>query len=683
MLPRYALLLLITFSGGVAFSQQDSTRVLDEVVVAAYSSKSDVLNVPASVGVLTSSMLNRFSNASFVPTANTIPGVRMEERSPGSYRFSVRGSLLRSPFGVRNVKFYWNGLPLTDGGGNTYLNLLDFDAVGSMEIIKGPGASLYGAGTGGVVLLNSPARQNTNDLQFSVLGGSYGLFRAQAAGTVHTGNQSKLALRLSGQRSDGYREQTQMHRLSAGLDWEYRIAPSDLLTITALASNLHYGTPGGLTLTQFLENPRQARPATATLPGAIDAKAAVTNNTFYSATRLEHVWNNAWTTTTGLFLGLTQFNNPTIRNYEARSETNWGGRTETEYVWNEAKSKLTFGAEYQQFSSPLSVYQNNFGEKGSLQEQDELNTAGGLLFAQATLQLPARFLFTAGASLNFLKYDLLRTSVTPTIAQQRNFDPQIFPRVALLNKLTDNMSLFASVSEGFSPPSLAEVRPSTGAFSNTLRPERGINYEAGWRGRLAGILTFDVARYYFRLRDAIVIQRNAEGAEYFVNAGGTRQNGWEAMLTFSPNMGSSVVSDFDVTMSGAYNQFKFDDYVQDGNDFSGNKLTGVAPGFVAVQADVRLEKGWYLLSTLHYSDHTPLNDANTAYASAYWLLGGRLGYQTNRNRWPLDLFAGVDNVLDEVYSLGNDLNAIGGRYYNAAPGRNFYVGIILRSAARP
>jgi iron complex outermembrane recepter protein len=29
--------------------------------------------------------------------------------------------------------------------------------------------------------------------------------------------------------------------------------------------------------------------------------------------------------------------------------------------------------------------------------------------------------------------------------------------------------------------------------------------------------------------------------------------------------------------------------------------------------------------------------------------------------------------------LGNDINAFGGRYYNAAPGRNFFVSVVLKS----
>jgi len=34
-------------------------------------------------------------------------------------------------------------------------------------------------------------------------------------------------------------------------------------------------------------------------------------------------------------------------------------------------------------------------------------------------------------------------------------------------------------------------------------------------------------------------------------------------------------------------------------------------------------------------------------------------------------------VLDETYSLGNDINAAGGRYYNAAPKRNYYAGLAI------
>src|SRR5688572_26290897 len=162
------------------YGQIDSTKVLSEIVVSAYRTNRSIAEVPSSIGLVIERELLRFNNTSLLPAANTVPGVRMEERSPGSYRFAIRGSSLRSPFGVRNVKFYWNGLPLTDGGGNTYLNLLDFNAISNLEVIKGPGSSLYGAGTGGVVLFNNNLSP-VNQVQVSALAGSFGLQRYQVS----------------------------------------------------------------------------------------------------------------------------------------------------------------------------------------------------------------------------------------------------------------------------------------------------------------------------------------------------------------------------------------------------------------------------------------------------------------------------------------------------------------------
>src|SRR5687768_609466 len=169
----------------------DSTRLLNEIVIEAYETNRQLNEVPASIGILQKTELERFNNTSVLPAVNIVPGVRMEERSPGSYRFSIRGSSLRSPFGVRNVKAYWNGLPFTDGGGNTYLNLLDFSSIGSLEIIKGPGGSLYGAGTGGVMLLKSPSPLE-NRVELSAIVGSYGLQRYSLTGETHS---SKTDLR--------------------------------------------------------------------------------------------------------------------------------------------------------------------------------------------------------------------------------------------------------------------------------------------------------------------------------------------------------------------------------------------------------------------------------------------------------------------------------------------------------
>ena len=72
----------------------------------------------------------------------------------------------------------------------------------------------------------------------------------------------------------------------------------------------------------------------------------------------------------------------------------------------------------------------------------------------------------------------------------------------------------------------------------------------------------------------------------------------------------------------------------------------------------------------------PLNDQSTAFAGHYNLVEAKVGWQIMLNRkTALSVYAGADNLLNENYSLGDDLNAVGNRYYNAAAPRNYYVGM--------
>ncbi len=235
--------------------------------------------------------------------------------------------------------------------------------------------------------------------------------------------------------------------------------------------------------------------------------------------------------------------------------------------------------------------------------------------------------------------------------------------------------------QGFSPPSLAEyVRLPINITTRWRRSTALVTrrFESNASGRQ---LLFDGAVYTFGLQETIVIQREDDGADYFVNAGKTRQFGVEGMITWDPSwLSTGALTDFRLWTSYTYNHYRFNDYVQDGVDYSGNALAGVAPVSVVTGLDVSLRMGLYLnVAAELCPDHIPLNDANTAYAKEYMLLGSRLGYRrTFGDRLLADVFGGIDNALDKRYSLGNDLNAAGNRFYNTAPTRNFYFGVKLQ-----
>jgi len=139
-----------------------------------------------------------------------------------------------------------------------------------------------------------------------------------------------------------------------------------------------------------------------------------------------------------------------------------------------------------------------------------------------------------------------------------------------------------------------------------------------------------------------------------------------------------IVRKLELKNSFTWYVFSFDQYVAGANDYSGNRLTGVPRTIVVTSIYIELLKGLYMYVQYNHTARIPLNDGNTAFASSYHLLQTKIGCNFPVKKQTIGLYIGVDNILNEQYSLGNDLNAFGGRYYNAAPLRNFYAGAAYR-----
>jgi iron complex outermembrane receptor protein len=315
------------------------------------------------------------------------------------------------------------------------------------------------------------------------------------------------------------------------------------------------------------------------------------------------------------------------------------------------------------------------GVTGDVQFSDEITTTTYLAFMQTEFFLPNNFFLTIGASVNKLKLDFTRLSTTPPLEGKRDFDLVLSPRIALLKKITPQLSAYAAYSLGYSPPTIQELYPSTGIFDTGLDPEKGRNSELGLKGKFLGNkLQAAVSVYAFNLDNTIVIRRTDDGAEYFVNAGETSQTGLEASVSWQQHFEEGILSDLKLWSTYTLNDYTFDGYSKDTLNLSGKQLTGIPPHIVVLGVDASLDFGLYLNATFTFTDELPLNDENTTFANGYNLLGGRIGYQKTWSHFSADVFGGVDNLFDVGYSLGNDLNAVGGRYYNAAPGINYFCG---------
>ncbi|HVZ57677.1 MAG TPA: TonB-dependent receptor [Chitinophagaceae bacterium] len=684
MLKSPLLLAVTLFGSGACFSQDqaspsDTAQRLSEVIVRAYGQNRQLSQASVAVNVIGPSQLDRFSAASILPALNSTPGVRMEERSPGSYRLNVRGSTLRSPFGVRNIKIYWDGIPLTDPGGNTYLNQLGFYNFQSIEVIKGPGGSLYGAGTGGVMLINSQPSTWSQGLDLHFLGGSYGLNSLNLQGRFGADDRRNI-VSYSHQGSEGYRNHTSLRRDVATWQTSLQAGEKQQITASLLYGDMYYQTPGALNLTEYKANPRAARPAAGGFPSADQVQAAIYQKTFLAGVTDRYRISENLSNTTTLYGAFSQIRNPTFRNYERRMEPHFGGRTlfEWQKQLHQAKLQVLFGGEAQKGFFNTKTFQNKNGNPDSLLTDDDINTWTWSAFAQADLRLPRDWDLTAGVSVNRFFTGITRLSVPGFIPVNRRFDNQWAPRLALSKRITRSIWIYGSLSKGFSPPTVQEILPSTSVISTDLQAEEGLDYEAGLKSSwLNQRLYIEINAFHYQLQHAIVQRKDLSNADYFANAGSTRQDGLESQASYRIfQRPDAFFTGGTVWISHTLYRFRYHDFKQGASDYSGNKLPSVAPNTVAAGLDAATRLGAYLSITYFYSDPIALNDANTSYASSYNLVGAKLGWKKSLARkTQLDLFIGVDNLFNVNYSLGNDINAAGGRYYNAAAGVTYYAGL--------
>ncbi len=675
LLPSFLLFLFIPSFG----QQQNVADTLETVIVNAYDHNARLMSVAAPVQVIGKRELRSGNEISLVNALTTLPGVNMEERSPGSYRINIRGSSQRAPFGVRNVKVYYQGIPITDPGGNTYLQILSPYDASSIEVIKGPSGSLYGTGTGGVLLIRDVPSQS--GIQISGIYGSKNSQNLLVSGN-RVGENGGMNIKFSRQSSDGYRDHTAMHRNVLALNGTLKASDKWSLDAHFLYGELYYQTPGALTLPEFKKNPMDARPHAGSNPSADEAQAAFYVNYLLAGFHFQQKISERWNNEVIVYGAYGQNRNPNFRNYSRTSEPHGGARVNFHYG-NKSRAihfAVDLGGEFQSGWNGQRVYKNNSGITGSLQTDDEVKSKQAFVYGQGKLSLGEEWSLTAGSSLNFMSVDFQRFSGTP-YSHHRNFNGLWMPRIALSKTIRKTSMLYAAVSRGFSPPSTSELLPSTDVFDTHLQAERGTNYELGWRMQaLANRLFVDVSIFHFSMKESIIQKRDSTGGDYFINAGSTTQNGLEVLARYlALAKPGKVFSQIYLSFSATIHDFRFKDYKPLDKDYSGNKLPGTEPIKLSANAEIACRNGLSLDISSMYFGRVALNDANVDFADPYITLNLRLGYTFRKvGSNEVSVFAGASNLTNTIYSLGNDINAFGGRYYNAAPGRMFFAGVSMK-----
>lgn len=689
-MPRVIILFLIslycsfTTGYGQVMDTLLNNKELEPIEIIAWFNQQPVLGLTASAQSISANKIETQQTVTLLPVLNTIAGIRMEERSPGSYRIAMRGSLIRSPFGIRNIKLYIDEFPLTDAGGNTYLNVLDPASVSAVHILKGPDGSIYGANSGGVIRIQ-PKGFNILQNQGSLLlsGGSYGLFQEQFSLQRKINDKYSFSVDQSFTRSDGYRENSALNKktIQTAHKWEY--SDKNQLRIFVLYTDLNYHTPGGLTEAQKNENPAMARPASASSPSAAEQKAGILNKTFFGGIAHEADITDRFSHIVSIFGSYTDFENSFITNYEIRKEKNIGLRTWFSYkdtINRRFQILMHLGFEGQKGFYRIDNYDNNQGEPTLPQALDDLDNTLKSFFYRAAVNLFLRWTIEASVGLNeaAIHYDQ-RYPIMSGMQGDILFGDIWMPRIATSYFLVKGIAVRGSVSKGYSLPAIAEVRSSDNIINTDLEAETGINYEAGIRLETSDRrFIADLSLYHYNIRNGIVRQLRENGAEYYVNAGEMKQKGVEIFVSayLLPFLDDRFIRSLSWQSALTYNHYRFGRYSVNNEDFSSNKVTAVPDLVWTSTLIITFPRQTGLNISHNFTSSMPLNDANTVLSDKFHLVQvkGTWNLKVSRSKL-IQFFVGVDNVLNERYSLGNDINAFGNRFFNPAPPRNYYGGM--------
>jgi iron complex outermembrane receptor protein len=625
---------------------------------------------PQSVTMLTPQDLNRGSGLFLREALNLTPGIRMQSRTmSGGQTITIRGYGTGSDaknFIGSGYKAYYNGIPITDAEGQTILDDVDFATLGRVDVVRGPASTIYGGGIGGVVSLLSalPHRLGLGASQ-TTMGGSDGLLRSTTSLQNVTSGATTM-LSYGHQGYDSYRIHSDSRRDFGSFLGEFR--PSDARTVSTFLSyaQTHELRAGELDSAQFAQklNTGEDRYIANNARQNVESfRAGVTHDYRIN----EHVGSTA----TGFYTGNT-LEDVYAAGLNSKSNQSFGARAAftTDFSLGTLPLRGTSGAEYLRTNAVVRGYGMTNSVLGALRSDMETHTVQSSVFTQWEASLPADFFLTAGASANFIQYaiaDRMANSANPTHADasgRKTFDPVITPRVALRKMFGPNVSLYANVSQGYSPPTASDaVIPYTGEPNAALDPERATQYEVGGKGALLdNRLTYQVALFDLRVTDKLSSQAvfDTDGTvlySYTVNAGDQKDRGLEIAASYSlVDDRSRFVSLVRPFASYTYSDFVYENFRSDNNntaktvDHTGQQVVGVAPHVASVGLDAALRSGAYLNASYYRTDDMPISYDNAHTASGYSLVNAKVGFAHDvGRRLVLDAFVGGSNLGGSLY----------------------------------
>jgi len=669
-----ACLAVILFSCG---AHADS---LEEIVVSATRFESSLRDVARSVSLVSKQEIQNGQQMLGIDEALArVPGLYMQNRYnfAQDLKVSLRGFGARSSFGIRGIRIYVDDIPETLPDGQAGVDSIDLASVERIEILRGPASSLYGNAAGGVISIYSELDADTPFIEAGVAGGDYD-YQHSHIKLVGGSEPISYMFNIGRTELDGYREQSRAE--GTAINAKIAVRPNEhdeLLFALNHTDQPQADDPGGIDANQAGQFPRSAR---------------LQNIQFDAGEALDQQRIGGVYKTDRLGGQLMLRNYYVWRDFSSLLPFVAGGAVDlqrffygagAQYSFPELaaqKLQLTAGFDIDRQDDDRQRFDNNNGDLGAqVFDQNEAVDSDGV-YLQARLQLADSWSLSAGLRYDQVGFDIHdRFLADGDDSGRLDFD-QWSPSLSV-HRVSGSNAWFASWSSSFETPTTTELAnpDGSGGFNAELKPQLADNYELGFKSSHESMF-YELAVFHIDLKQELIPFELAAfpGRTFYSNAGSSSRNGLEAALSWQNDDGLSLDASY------TWSDFSFDSYIEDGDDFSGKRLPGLPEHFAYLGLSYAGNSGLHATFETLYSGSFYADNANVDEVSNYTVANVRLSYDMQRGDWKLRPYIGINNIFDESYNSNIRINAFGGRYYEPAPERNVYAGIVVtfgRSAA--
>ncbi|TFW71197.1 TonB-dependent receptor [Methylotenera oryzisoli] len=706
---QYSVLTLAVLSTfGIAQQAQAETAekiVTAPVVVTATRVEQNSFDLPVAIDVVESKDIqNGQLQMTLSESLIRVPGITAQNRTQSAQdpQISSRGFGSRSSFGVRGVRVYVDGIPLTMPDGQGQPGVVDLSAVKSIEVMRGPFSALYGNSSGGVIQMLTKDAPKTPEVGATVMFGSYDTKR-QILDAAGTAENIEYLVNVSNFETNGYRDHSASNKQQATAKFKINISEDTKINALLNWFEQEAEDPLGLPRVATANDPSAFTNPKAAPNSAYNANTKVSRNHTQVGFNIEHALNSNNKINLMTYAGNRenlQYLSTNVSSNAGRassiSRDFWG----TDLRWDNKGSlfnlpySLSMGLTYGKMNDVRLDINTDKGIKrpiiannaNSALNRDEDNISTNFdQYIQGKISLSDNLDIHAGARHTKVELEVKDHFLSGTANNGNNSGSVEYqkttPVIGAIWKVTPTINLYANYGKGFETPTFIEAAYNSvnnGAPNLTLKPSESTNYELGLKSVIADNhqLNFNVFKIDTK-NEIVTKETNSFNRSVFGNADKTKRTGAELSID------SQYDNNISTYLSYSLLNAKFDSdftYIPSSGTpttiLSGNKIPGTYRSQIYGELAWRYAPlGFKTALEARHNSKVYVNDINTDSAHAYTIFNIRAGFEQNLANWRLSEYVRVENLSDKNYIGSVRVNDSNLRFFEPAAGRNYLLGL--------